>query len=52
MWRWMDEVEDVMLRRDMLEEVAGIILDSAPAHVTPKLTARWTAPPPAVMVCD
>ncbi|MEW5316303.1 MAG: hypothetical protein WDW38_007682 [Sanguina aurantia] len=40
MWRWMDEVEDVMLRRDMLEEVAGIILDSAPARVMPDTAAR------------
>ncbi|MEW5316302.1 MAG: hypothetical protein WDW38_007682 [Sanguina aurantia] len=39
MWRWMDEVEDVMLRRDMLEEVAGIILDSAPARVMPDTAA-------------
>ena len=24
MWRWMDEVEDMMLRRDLLEEVSGV----------------------------
>ncbi|KAG2424348.1 hypothetical protein HXX76_014557 [Chlamydomonas incerta] len=40
MWRWMDEVEDVAQRRDLLEEVAGIILDSAPAAVQPDLAAR------------
>jgi hypothetical protein len=40
MWRWMDEVEDVMLRRDLLEDVAGIIIDSGPAKVTPQLAAR------------
>jgi len=40
MWRWMDEVEDVMLRRDLLEEVAGIILDSAPSRVDEDIAAR------------
>eukprot|EP00798_Chlamydomonas_sp_ICE-L_P023316 gene23316-30556_t len=40
MFRWMDEVEDVMLRRDLLEDVCGIIIDSAPSQVTPDLAAR------------
>ncbi|GIL52524.1 hypothetical protein Vafri_8369 [Volvox africanus] len=40
MWRWMDEVEDVAQRRDLLEEVRGIILDSAPAAVNPEMSAR------------
>ena len=44
MWRWMDEVEDVALRRDMLEEVRGIILDStpiAPASLRGDVAGRW-----------
>ncbi|GIL79695.1 hypothetical protein Vretimale_12269 [Volvox reticuliferus] len=40
MWRWMDEVEDVAQRRDLLEEVRGIILDSAPAAVNAEMSAR------------
>ena len=40
MFRWMDEVEDVMLRRDLLEDVAGIIFDSGPSRVTEDIAAR------------
>ncbi|KAG2501753.1 hypothetical protein HYH03_000253 [Edaphochlamys debaryana] len=40
MWRWMDEVEDVAQRRDLLEEVRGIILDSAPASVNAEMASK------------
>ncbi|GFR49268.1 hypothetical protein Agub_g11248 [Astrephomene gubernaculifera] len=40
MWRWMDEVEDVAQRRDLLEEVRAIIFDSAPASVNPDMASR------------
>lgn len=43
MWRWMDEVEDVVMRRDLLEEVKGIIFDSGPAHVTADIASTAIA---------
>ncbi len=49
------QVEDVAIRRDLLEDVGGIILDSAPAPVTEDLAAQWvqtrrTAHPPITTV--
>lgn len=41
MWRWMDEVEDVMMRTSLIDEAAGIILDSGPTlEVSPHRAAR------------
>ncbi|KAJ9531878.1 hypothetical protein QJQ45_022016 [Haematococcus lacustris] len=39
MWRWMDEVEDVAVRRDLVEDIQGIIFDSGPAPVTEERAA-------------
>jgi hypothetical protein len=42
MWRWIDEVEDIMMRQNLLDEVAGIIFDSGPVtNLTAPMSARY-----------
>jgi len=40
MWKWMDQVEDIFIRKSLLDEVKGIIFDSGPAKVTEDMVAK------------